>query len=67
MFLSRCRVVLLRPRIAANLRAVARVMRNFGLSDLVLIEPEADKDDPRARLLATHAEDTFSTAPTPIR
>ena len=31
-----CRVVLVRPHIAANLGATARVMRNMGLTDLVL-------------------------------
>jgi tRNA/rRNA methyltransferase len=54
--------VLVRPKVAANVGAVARVMRNFGLSDLVLVEPEADRDDPRARLLATHAEDILDRA-----
>ena len=34
--LSRCRVVLVRPQFAGNVGAAARVMRNMGLSDLVL-------------------------------
>jgi tRNA/rRNA methyltransferase len=54
--LSRCRVVLVRPQVAGNLGATARVMRNFGLSDLVLVRPEADPKDPRARRMATHGE-----------
>jgi tRNA/rRNA methyltransferase len=54
---NHCRVVLVRPRIAANLGATARVMRNFGFSQLILVAPEADVQDPRGRLLATHAED----------
>jgi tRNA/rRNA methyltransferase len=49
-----CRVVLVRPRTAANVGAVARVMRNMGVADLVLVEPRADPADPRARRLATH-------------
>jgi tRNA/rRNA methyltransferase len=52
-----CRVVLVRPQIAANLGATARVMRNLGLSELVLVDPQADPGDPRSRLLATHSED----------
>jgi len=60
--LSGVRVVLVRPKIAANVGAAARVMRNFGLSDLALVAPEADKDDPRGRLLATHAEDVLEGA-----
>lgn len=55
-----CRVVLVRPRIAANVGAAARVMRNMGLSDLVLVAPEADPTDERARLLATHGEDVLA-------
>jgi tRNA/rRNA methyltransferase len=60
--LSACRVVLVRPRIAANLGAAARVMRNLGLSDLVLVAPEADVADPRGRLLASHSEDILDNA-----
>ena len=37
--LTRCRVVLVRPEIAANLGAAARAMRNIGLRDLVLVDP----------------------------
>lgn len=60
--LDACRVVLVRPRIAANLGATARAMRNLGLSHLVLVSPEADVADPRGRLLATHAEDILDQA-----
>ena len=56
MGLKQCRVVLIRPHIAANLGAVARVMRNMGLADLVLVAPECDPLDPRARQLSTHGE-----------
>jgi tRNA/rRNA methyltransferase len=54
-----CRIVLVRPRIAANIGSAARVMRNMGLSDLVLVAPEAEPSDPRARLLATHGADVL--------
>jgi tRNA/rRNA methyltransferase len=50
------RVVLVRPEIAANLGAAARVMRNFGLTDLVLVAPVASPTDHQARVLATHGE-----------
>jgi tRNA/rRNA methyltransferase len=60
--LSRARVVLVRPQTAANIGAAARVMRNFGLSELVLVAPEAEVADPRGRLLATHAEDILDRA-----
>jgi tRNA/rRNA methyltransferase len=54
MSLQRCRVVLVRPHYAGNLGSTARVMRNFGLSDLVLVAPYASRDDLEARRLATH-------------
>jgi tRNA/rRNA methyltransferase len=54
--LSRCRVVLFQPQLAANVGSVARVMRNMGLTDLVLVAPEADIKDRQARQLATHGE-----------
>src|SRR5262245_8022753 len=54
--LANCRVVLVRPQIAANIGAVARAMRNFGLTDLVLVAPTADPADREARRLATHGE-----------
>jgi tRNA/rRNA methyltransferase len=60
--MDHCRVVLVRPRIAANMGATARVMRNFGLSRLVLVHPEAEIDDPRGRLLATHSQDILDQA-----
>ena len=56
MDLHRCRVVLVRPEVAGNLGATARVMRNFGLSDLCLVAPKASPDDRQARQLSTHGE-----------
>lgn len=54
-----CRVVLVRPQIAANVGSVARAMRNMGLTDLVLVAPDADPADPRAFQLATHGDDVL--------
>jgi tRNA/rRNA methyltransferase len=54
--LHHCRVVLVRPKIAANLGATARVMRNMGLTDLALVAPEVDPADREARRLSTHGE-----------
>jgi tRNA/rRNA methyltransferase len=51
-----CRVVLVRPHYAGNLGATARVMHNFGLSRLVLVDPIADRSSVEARRLATHGE-----------
>ena len=62
LFMDNCRVVLVRPRVAANIGATARAMRNFGASRLALVAPECDVQDPRGRLLATHAEDILDSA-----
>jgi tRNA/rRNA methyltransferase len=52
-----CRMILVGTEIAANIGATARVMRNMGASDLVLVAPVADPRDERARQLATpHGE-----------
>jgi tRNA/rRNA methyltransferase len=59
---SRCRVVLVRPRFAANVGATARVMRNMGLSDLALVAPHADLSDRQARQLSTHGEELLDQA-----
>src|SRR5436305_56463 len=52
--MNRCRVVLVGTQIAANVGSVARVMRNFGCSDLVLVSPKCDPRDEYARTTATH-------------
>jgi tRNA/rRNA methyltransferase len=59
---ERCRVVLVRPAIAANLGATARVMRNFGVMDLRLVAPHADPADQEARKLSTHGESLLCAA-----
>jgi len=56
MSLQNCRVVLVRPQVAGNLGATARVMHNFGLSHLVLVAPEADPLAPEARKMSTQGE-----------
>src|SRR5262245_30298098 len=62
MSLHNCRVVLVRPTIAANIGATARVLRNMGLSQLVLVAPEADPADRQARQLAAHGEEILDRA-----
>jgi tRNA/rRNA methyltransferase len=62
MTLQNCRVVLVRPRVAGNLGSTARVMRNMGLGDLVLVAPEADPADVRARRLSAHGESILRNA-----
>src|SRR5437763_13293106 len=52
--LHRCRVVLVRTHYPGNLGAAARVMRNFGLTDLVLVDPVTSTNELEARRMATH-------------
>jgi tRNA/rRNA methyltransferase len=59
---SRCRVILVRPEVAGNIGATARVMCNFGLSDLVLVEPKADPRSHEALQRATHGESVLANA-----
>jgi tRNA/rRNA methyltransferase len=60
--LNDARVVLVRPHYAGNLGAVARVMCNFGLNQLALVEPFADRRSGEARRLATHGERILDSA-----
>ncbi len=62
MSLRNCRVVLVRTQTAGNLGATARVMRNFGLDQLVLVAPQADRASEEARKLSTHGEDILNQA-----
>jgi tRNA/rRNA methyltransferase len=62
MSLENCRVVLVRPQFAGNIGATARVMRNMGLSQLVLVAPEADPADKSARQFSTHGQTILQNA-----
>jgi tRNA/rRNA methyltransferase len=58
MPLKNIRVVLLRPRGAANVGAVARAMKNMGLDDLVLVRPALVRAF-WSKAMAVHAEDVL--------
>ena len=68
------RFVLVRPRSPGNVGAVARAMKNFGLSDLALVDPRLHRagDEPGAepffesesRRMAWHAADLLDAAQT---
>lgn len=62
MSLSTCRVVLVRTHYAGNIGSTARAMRNFGLSELVLVDPIASPLAHEARQLATHGVDVLDSA-----
>jgi tRNA/rRNA methyltransferase len=58
--LTNLRVVLVHPQYAGNVGAVARAMRNFGLSDLALVNP-APLCREQADMMAVHARDLLDT------
>jgi tRNA/rRNA methyltransferase len=64
LMLANCRVVLIRPHYAGNLGSTARLMRNFGLTDLVLVDPFARINDPEAVRMATHGLSILTSART---
>ncbi|HEY6930447.1 MAG TPA: TrmH family RNA methyltransferase [Thermoanaerobaculia bacterium] len=53
-------IVLVRTHLSSNLGAVARVAKNFGVSDLRLVEPAAPSDD-EAHRLASGADDLLES------
>jgi TrmH family RNA methyltransferase len=54
------RIVLVRPRNAENLGAIARAMKNFGLTDWAVVSPNPLLlESENARQLAVHAQDTL--------
>jgi TrmH family RNA methyltransferase len=62
--ISNCRVVLVRTHYAGNIGSAARAMKNFGLHDLVLVDPVANVVAHEARMLATNGVDILDAAKT---
>ena len=62
MTIQRARVVLIETHSPGNLGAIARVMRNFGLRDMVLVAPRADPADPAALQMARSAAPVLAEA-----
>lgn len=60
--LSHVRIVLVEPAGARNVGSIARVMKNFGLSRLVLVNPHCDRLSKDARDMAVHAGDVLEAA-----
>jgi tRNA/rRNA methyltransferase len=55
-------VVLVEPEKEENVGRVARVMKNFGYSSLMLIDPKCSHLGNKAKALASHAEDILRKA-----
>jgi tRNA/rRNA methyltransferase len=55
-------VILSQPQLGENIGAAARAMKNFGLSDLRLVEPRDGWPNPRADAMAAGAVDIVQSA-----
>ncbi|MBD3882899.1 RNA methyltransferase [Phormidium tenue FACHB-886] len=60
--LESVQIVLVEPAGALNVGSVARVMKNMGLSRLVLVNPQCDRLSAEARQMAVHAADVLESA-----
>ncbi len=56
------KIVLVETAGARNLGSVARVMKNFGLSELWLVNPQCDRHSEEARHMAVHAPEILDNA-----
>ncbi len=62
MSLARLRIVLVEPAGPINVGAIARVMKNFGLDNLVLVNPQCDPLSAEALMMAVHAKEILESA-----
>lgn len=62
MALAAVRIVLVAPAGPLNVGSVARVMKNFGLSQLWLVAPQCDPLSAEAMQMAVHAKDVLQAA-----
>jgi len=53
------KIIVVEPQYDGNLGFIARSMKNFGLSELILVNPIADKTSVEARSRAMHAQDVL--------
>ena len=53
------RIVLVEPAGALNVGSIARVMKNMGLTELVLVNPKCDRMSEEAVRMAVHAKDVL--------
>jgi TrmH family RNA methyltransferase len=55
-------IILIEPKLSANVGAIARVMKNFNFNNLVLINPKCNYLSQTARNRAKHANDVLEKA-----
>ena len=56
------RIVLVEPAGGLNVGAIARVMKNMGLTQLSVVKPKCDPLGEDALRMAVHADDVLTTA-----
>ncbi len=59
---KRVRIILVEPAGPLNVGSVARVMKNMGLNQLILVKPHCDRLGEEARLMAVHGVDVLEAA-----
>ncbi|MEC4880975.1 MAG: RNA methyltransferase [Scytonema sp. PMC 1070.18] len=62
MVLDQVRIVLVEPAGPMNVGSIARVMKNFGLAHLVLVNPQCNPISSEALQMAVHAKDILASA-----
>ena len=62
MTLAEIKIILVESEGALNVGSIARVMKNMGLSQLVLVNPQCDYCGKEARQMAVHAQDVLDNA-----
>ena len=60
--LSQIKIILVEPAGALNVGSVARVMKNMGLQQLVLVNPQCDLHSEQAQWMAVHGSDVLAAA-----
>jgi tRNA/rRNA methyltransferase len=60
--LDHIRIVLVEPAGALNIGSIARVMKNMGLSQLVIVNPQCDVNGEEATRMSVHAIDLLTNA-----
>ncbi len=57
-----CKIILVRPQFAGNIGSIARVMKNMGFSQLVLVSPKANHLDDVAKKFSCQGETILHTS-----
>jgi tRNA/rRNA methyltransferase len=62
MSLTEVKIILVESAGSLNVGSVARVMKNFGFTQLILVNPQCDYLGQEAKMMAVHAQDILESA-----